>query len=250
MNIRRLRPEEVDTQSLLASGEPAILTGEALDWPACSRWTWGELRRRCAGLPIPVRFGDELRWWTVGPLVDAILAGEDVYGVDWEFERDCPDLADDLDTSMLGFDDCFARLPADIRPRLRWLYLGAPGTGSPLHQDVLCTNAWLALLRGRKRWVLYPPETFRPGEVRDHDAFAEGSAERDRRAGRLRLEATVRAGDVIFVPSCWWHQVLNLEPSIALTANFCHPTIRHAVRREAAGGRFAYLVPRLEALRW
>ena len=33
-------------------------------------------------------------------------------------------------------------------------------------------------------------------------------------------ECVVGAGELIFVPRGWWHLVLNLEPSVAVTQNF------------------------------
>jgi Cupin-like domain len=38
--------------------------------------------------------------------------------------------------------------------------------------------------------------------------------------GVTPLECTVRAGEVIFVPRGWWHAVLNLEESVAVTQNY------------------------------
>ena len=34
------------------------------------------------------------------------------------------------------------------------------------------------------------------------------------------IECICRAGEVVFVPNGWWHLVINLEESIAITQNY------------------------------
>ena len=36
------------------------------------------------------------------------------------------------------------------------------------------------------------------------------------------IEATQRAGEIIWVPTGWWHMVLNVEQTIAVTQNLCN----------------------------
>ena len=248
--ISTVEAAALDVEAALGAAEPLIVRGEADSWPARTRWTWEFLQSRYGESWVPARHGDDVDLFMrrMRALVEEIRAGERVYAVDWDFTADHPELEQDVGRSALGRADVLACLPPEVRPRFFWLYLGAKGTGSALHQDVLQTHAWLALLSGQKRWVQYPPSAFRREEGKRFDAFAEGAAALDEAAGRTRFEADVSAGDVMFVPSLWWHQVENLSPTISLTANFADRALLPRVLAEASRGRYQALVPHLEAL--
>jgi hypothetical protein len=112
------------------------------------------------------------------------------------------------------------------------------GTGcgtTPLHFDAL-TNV-LAQVAGRKRILLYPPSsTFRiypypVGHARDNYAMADEAIERDddhvsavrfpALAGARCIEATLEAGEALFLPRYYWHRVSQLDEGVEnLSINF------------------------------
>lgn len=248
--IPRLSVDEIDVASVLAEESPIIVAGEANAWPAATRWTWDMLRERYPDTWVPARHGNDVDLYKrrMRALVDEILAGEAVYGIDWDFTADHPELGDDIPRSVLGEEDVLLEIPEPDRTRFFWMYLGAAGTGSALHQDVLQTHAWLALIQGNKRWVQYAPDDFTREEGKVFDAFGDGAIEEDERRGRVRWTAEVGAGDVMFVPSLWWHQVENLTPTISITANFAPRALIPRVREEANIGRYQALVPYLDLM--
>ena len=128
-------------------------------------------------------------------------------------------------------DDLFKLVGERRRPPYRWLVLGPARSGSYIHIDPLGTSAWNALLAGAKLWALFPPSTPKgvvqpPGHAGGREAIAwfthvypqlVDAADPAHRP----LAGIQWPGETMFVPGGWWHVVLNLELSIAVTQNFC-----------------------------
>ncbi|SLM37782.1 JmjC domain [Lasallia pustulata] len=128
--------------------------------------------------------------------------------------------------------DLFSVL-GDQRPDSRWLIVGPERSGSTFHMDPNATSAWNAVLRGSKYWIMFPASSSLPpppgvfvsedqSEVTSPLSLAEwllGFHEQARETPGC-LEGVCGEGEVLHVPSGWWHLVVNLSPSIAITQNF------------------------------
>eukprot|EP01041_Mallomonas_annulata_P013588 gene13588-28861_t len=126
-------------------------------------------------------------------------------------------------------DDLFKLVGEKRRPPYRWFLIGPERSGTCVHIDPLGTSAWNTVLQGRKRWVLLPPNT--PKRiVKAKDLIRKG--EDDEAINyfidlipRLRVtypelnivEFIQYPGDTVFIPGGWWHAVLNLDDTIAIT---------------------------------
>lgn len=68
--------------------------------------------------------------------------------------------------------------------------MGERGTMTGLHTDVYNSYSWSANIVGKKRWRLFDPES----------------------TESLTIEQS--RGEIIFVPSGWKHEVMNLSPLV------------------------------------
>lgn len=119
----------------------------------------------------------------------------------------------------------------------RFVYMGPAGTFTRLHRDVYTSYSWSTNVVGRKRWWLFPPTVTsyitRPnGETIADDLSAEASFDLQgidaaiwpnwHIAKDAMYVVEQEEGETIFVPSGWYHQVLNLTFCISINHNWCN----------------------------
>ncbi|KAJ3031298.1 hypothetical protein HK097_005480, partial [Rhizophlyctis rosea] len=106
--------------------------------------------------------------------------------------------------------DLFSVL-GEKRPDYRWLIMGPERSGSSFHVDPNSTSAWNAVITGRKKWILYPPECTPPGvyptkdgsEVTSPLSLVEWYINHYHETQRSKIkpeECVCEAGEVLFVP--------------------------------------------------
>ncbi len=137
--------------------------------------------------------------------------------------------------------------------------MGPERSGTTVHIDPLATSAWNTLISGKKRWVLFPPHLPKHivkgrGLIRDDEddeaihyfmtilPRIKSQAKREYQTNPdyrdfCCYEFTQHAGETVFIPSGWWHGVLNLTHTVGVTQNFCSPRNFDKVWCQTRSGR-------------
>lgn len=262
-DIDRVEASELTIDEFITRYEipnkPVVVTKAVNDWPALQKWSPEYLaslekepqlfRATSATAPLAANFTLE------GYFQYARQSQEEapLYLFERDFATKIPSLEHDYDVPRFFRDeeshraeggsqrskrtDLFSVLGKDARPDYRWLICGPKKSGSIFHIDPNQTNAWNVSIRGRKKWIFYPPSVPPPGVLSSADGadvtvpicigewllsfWDQHLQERKQRDRSLRpLEVIVDPGDVIFVPHGYWHMVVNLDDCIALTHNY------------------------------
>ena len=223
----------------LSVGRPVVLTDATKHWTAL-QWTpeklielYGNCRFRLNWGVYRAELGRVKRvyitmrdFWHYVRQQHDVEPGYIFDGAFWRKDR-VPGMVDEFDRTPYFREDLFSVL-GENRPDFRWFLCGPAGSGSPFHTDPHATSAWNGLLHGRKRWALYPPTMVPPGvTVSSDDGYQALKPIRwyvevypHLKAHERPIELIQKPGEIIFVPAGWWHMVLNVTDTIAVTQNW------------------------------
>lgn len=219
------RHKKMSMDEFNESKTPFILTG--YNWP---KWDLDSLNSTCGD----INFQQESVNWSLSKFTDYLQSNNDespLYLFDCrskamsqlrkEYKENIPDI----------FREDHFKLLSTSRPDHSWLIIGSARSGSTFHKDPNNTSAWNACITGMKLWVMLPPHIIPPGvSVSDdqseitspvgigewvlsgfyHDVLKIPEA----------LIGITFPGECMYVPSNWWHLVINFQDSIAITENF------------------------------
>lgn len=230
--------KEEFTKKCMEPGKACIITGMMDDWKAMTNWRFEQFQhdpRIADGVYVgqrttPVALTSYVKYLkerAANETAPWVIFMSDVFDLYPELRRDysVPDFFSEKDDFLTSLED-------DLRLDWRWIIMAAKRSGSGWHCDPANTTGWLALVQGAKLWGMYPPSIFQiPGvknnnyRKRDYDmedAFYWWIYTRPYLKSNLPLECVQKPGDIVFIPSGWWHAVLNLEDTVSVTQNFCN----------------------------
>ena len=84
----------------------------------------------------------------------------------------------------------------------RFCYWGPTNSYTAVHSDVLNSFSWSYNVVGEKQWIFYTPSVTSSGS--ETDAFT----------------IVQKSGEMIFVPSGWRHEVINLKETLSINHNW------------------------------
>jgi hypothetical protein len=226
---------------------PVILTNIVTEWKAFHTWTNEYLLRCCKDTkfratsttaPFAATFTmDEYFTYQKHCLEEAPFYLFDRDYTNIEALQNDYNIPPFFDNNKNPNADLFSLLGERKRPDYRWLIIGPARSGSIFHIDPNQTSAWNASIKGRKKWIFYPPGISPPGVRASENegdvivplttgewllSFWKFHLEERNNPdlSKRPLEVIMQPGELIFVPHNWWHMVINLDDCIALTHNY------------------------------
>ena len=219
---------------------PVIIRGYFNDWPAISdkKWDLDQLLKRFKHVQFKVGEDDNGRKLRVKmkTFMDYMSHQTDdspLYLFESGMDGNTKSLRKHYRIPDL-FPGDFLNLVGRVnKPPHKWFCIGPKRSGTTVHRDPMGTSAWNAVTLGVKRWVLFEPQEDRV-LVKGRKYRVKGEDDEaihyfDFILPRLRsahpdlnvYECLQESGDLIYVPGQWWHGVLNLSDTVAVTHNYC-----------------------------
>ncbi|MCC7373364.1 MAG: cupin-like domain-containing protein [Verrucomicrobiales bacterium] len=237
---RNLSVEEFRAEYLFKH-RPVVIEGAMDHWRAMKEWSPDYFRRRFPDVEVSItdRNGKSAKY-RMDDLMDRVERSDEGHPAPYlrneVIERTFPSLLED-----------FSPLPPYLRPNwlseqyllkplqkefnrgaLMELFIGGKGAGFPkLHYDYLGTHAYLMQVYGEKRVIFFSPDQtpyVYPNPSGSTYSLIDDPSKVDLEkfplyAKATPRETTLRPGDLLFIPTMWWHTTKMTSSSISLSVN-------------------------------
>jgi histone arginine demethylase JMJD6 len=249
-------------EKYLYANKPVIVTDAIAGWKALSRWSpeffrhsFGEMKfgiDESGKGPASYDGGGNTAKYTMARFIDRVLESTNenpapyfrnrvLYDMFPSLKSDIQPLPEYLFPNWLP-DRYLIKYVAKVmnRSAALELYIGGKGGTFPvLHYDGAGTHAFLMQIYGRKQFIVYPPEQeefLYPSPEKENLSLVNSVEFPDLLKFPLfaKAEATtliLEPGEMVFVPSHWWHTTRMLTPSITISANVLNQSNWHELEK-------------------
>lgn len=235
---------------------PVIITDALNRWAAVERWTpeffkreFGavEFERYGAEYEVYETYSNAVQKFRLSDYIDRVVSSSEEHPVPYlrnkilgevfpSLMKDVEPVPEYLFPNWLGE----AYLVKHVREILNRgaameLFIGGVGSTFPvLHYDGAGTHAFLMQIYGRKEFVLYPPEEEQflypiPGKE-NHSLVDVGHPDLTKYplfGNAIPIKFVLEPGELLFIPSHWWHTTKMLTTSITVAANVLNDSNWH-----------------------
>jgi peptidyl-lysine (3S)-dioxygenase / protease len=223
-------------REILPAGRPVVITGVAERWPARRRWTLDFFKSLVGDAEAELRSSDKEAELFFGAFTSKTVRLADYFDDlmrGGSPERSRPYLGNisfnsNPPSPFLQFlrpDFDFPRYFPEQRQLDERIWVAAAGQRSTLHNDNY--HNFNAQISGAKRFVLYAPEDYAHLYTEKHnegcwvsrvDGFAPDLALYPLAARARAYNCTLAAGEILYVPLFWWHQVYAETTAVNINA--------------------------------
>jgi len=235
-------------EGYLYANRPVVVRGALRKWRALSRWTPEFFKTEFGGMKFsiadhekgqPDYRGDGGTEYTMAQFIDRVLSSTDENPAPYFRNKKMYDLFPSLKQDIEPLPEyCFPNWLAEChlvkhvrealnRAAAMELYIGGQGGAFPvLHYDGIGTHAFLMQIYGRKKFIIFPPS--QAGHLYpwpEKQNFSQIDIDKpDLKRFPLYANAVpttfvLEPGELLFVPSHWWHTTKMLTPSITISVN-------------------------------
>jgi histone arginine demethylase JMJD6 len=249
--------------------KPVILTDAMNHWKALGRWSPEFFKQEFGNMEIDV---NKVAWTeragvpkpsvcSMAQFVDRVLASSDDNPAPYLRNQNLCDLFPSLLQEVMPLPryltpnwlpESFSMKPLQRvfreHAELQFYFGGQGGSFPSLHFDVLASHAFLMEIYGRKRFVIFSPDQqpylYLQPNSRNHSQVNVENP--DLKKFPLFAQAkpivfVLEPGELLFVPSGWWHTTKMLTPCISISLNVVNSSNWKPLTKWVCDGRKPYL---------